>query len=122
MRWQCTRAEQDGEDFIFVDFNASGERIDNIDRGRVIGQRLLKVFPGVKEFGLFDVFQRVWRTGEPESHPVALYNDERIEGWRDNFVYKLPTGEIVAVYSDETDRKRADEETSEASLVHGVLA
>ena len=57
----------------------------------------------VKEFGLFEVFQRVWRTGEPERVPVAFYKDDRITGWRENYVYKLPTGELVAVYSDETE-------------------
>jgi two-component system, cell cycle sensor histidine kinase and response regulator CckA len=116
------KAEQDGEDFILAHFNAAGERIEKTDKGEVIGQSVLKVFPGVREFGLFDVFRRVWRTGEPERHPVALYRDEKIEGWRDNFVYKLPTGEIVAVYSDETDRKRAEEELQkQVSLMESLL-
>ncbi len=103
------KAEQDGADFILVDFNAAGEKIDRIDRSDVIGHSVLKVFPGIKEFGLFEVFQRVWRTGEPERHPVALYKDERTQGWRDNYVYKLSSGEIVTVYSDETGRIRAEE-------------
>jgi signal transduction histidine kinase len=38
-----------------------------------------------------------------------MYKDERTIGWRDNFVYKLPSGEIVAVYSDETERKQREE-------------
>ncbi len=74
------KAEQDGEDFILVDFNAAGEKIDKINRGEVIGHSVLKVFPGIKEFGLFEVLQRVWRTGEPERHPVALYKDDRTRG------------------------------------------
>ncbi len=103
------QAENDGSDFIFVCFNRAAERIEQMSRKEIIGQSVLEVFPAVREFGLFDVFRRVWRTGRPERHPVALYKDERIEGWRDNFVYKLPTGEIVAVYTDETERKRAEQ-------------
>jgi PAS domain S-box-containing protein len=103
------KAEQDGADFILVDFNAAAEKIDRIDRSDVIGHSVLKVFPGIKEFGLFEVFQRVWRTGEPERHPVTLYKDDRTQGWRDNYVYKLSSGEIVTVYSDETRRIRAEE-------------
>ena len=103
------KAEQDGKDFILVDFNAAAEKIDKIKRGELIGHSVLKVFPGIKEFGLFEVLQRVWRTGEPERHPLALYKDDRTEGWRDNHVYKLPSGEIVVVYSDETRRIRAEE-------------
>ena len=103
------RAIKNGEDFLFVDFNRSGERIEKIKRDEVIGKSVLSVFPGVKEFGLFEVMQRVWQTGRPEHHPVSMYKDERIIGWRDNFVYKLPSGEIVAVYSDETERKQREE-------------
>jgi PAS domain S-box-containing protein len=37
--------------------------------------------------------------------PVKLYQDKRIIGWRDNYVYKLPSGEVVTVYEDQTERK-----------------
>ena len=103
------RAVNDGEDFIFVDFNKSCERIEQVKRDDVIGRSVLELFPGVKEFGLFDVFKKVWETGDPQHHTISLYRDERVVGWRENFVYKLPSGEIVAVYSDETERKQAEE-------------
>jgi PAS domain S-box-containing protein len=103
-------AQQNGEDFVFLDYNRSAERIDETKREDVIGKSVTTVFPGVKEFGLFDVFQRVWCTGMPESNGVQKYVDENLEVWRDNFVYKLPSGEIVAVFSDETEKKRAEEE------------
>ena len=109
------KTRNDGEDFIFVDFNKAAEQIENIDKETLIGKSLLEVFPGVKKFGLLDVFKRVWKTGQPEHHPIAMYKDKRIEGWRENFVCKLPSGEIVAIYSDETERRQALEalETSE---------
>ncbi|MBW1782136.1 MAG: PAS domain S-box protein [Deltaproteobacteria bacterium] len=102
-------ARNNGTDFIFKDFNRAGERIEKIKREDLIGKSVLKVFPGVREFGLFDVFRRVWETGKPEQHPVSIYMDERIAGWRDNYVYRLPSGEIVAVYDDVTERKQVEE-------------
>jgi len=69
------------------------------------------VFPGIHEFGLFDVLQRVWSTGTPERRPAALYKDARVEHWVENYVYKLLTGEIVAVYNDVTAQKQLEEET-----------
>ncbi len=96
------RAVDDGEDFEFVDYNAAGERIDRVDRKQVIGRRVTAVFPGVREFGLMDVLQRVWRTGGPERYPTAIYADQRIKGWRDSIVYKLPSGDIVSLYQDMT--------------------
>ncbi|MDQ1240097.1 MAG: Histidine kinase, partial [Thermodesulfobacteriota bacterium] len=103
------RAKKDGEDFVFLDFNKAAEEIEQISRSQVIGRSVLEVFPRVREFGLFDVFQRVWRTGNAERYPTTEYKDNRIQGWRDNYVYKLPSGEIVAVYSDETARITAAE-------------
>jgi|GEM_PF-445388 len=101
-------ATDNGEDFTILDFNRGAERIEGVKGADIVGKSVAAVFPGVKEFGLFEVFQRVWRTGKPEHFPVSLYRDGRIEGWRENSVYKLPSGEVVTVYTDETERKRAE--------------
>ncbi len=105
---------RDGEDFLFSDMNHAAEKMDCLERRDVIGRPVSEVFPGVREFGLFDVFQRVWQTGQTEHHPVANYKDQRSEGWRDNVVYRLPTGHIVAVYSDESERKKAEDARRES--------
>ena len=102
------RAENDGNDFVFVDFNRAAEEVEQVKRADVLGKSVLEVFPGVKDFGLFDVFQRVWRTGEPEHHPVSIYKDKRVSGWRRNYVCKLPNGHIMAVYDDVTGSKRGE--------------
>ena len=101
-------ARNDGEDFVFVDFNLAAEEIDNIKKEELIGKSVVEVFPGVREFGLFDVFRRVYKTGTPEHHPVSVYKDERIAGWRENFVFRLPSGQVVAVYDDVSVRKRTE--------------
>jgi two-component system cell cycle sensor histidine kinase/response regulator CckA len=103
-------AVDDGEDFVLVDFNPAAERIEKTDKKDLIGKRVTEVFPGVKEYGLLNVFRRVWKSGNPEHYPIKLYRDERIEGWRENFVYRLPTEEVVAVYSDITELKQAEAE------------
>ena len=101
-------ARNDGEDFVFVDFNAAAEEIEHIKKEELINKSVAEVFPGVKEFGLFDVFRRVYKTGTPEHHPVSVYKDERIAGWRENYVYRLPSGQIVAVYDDVSVRKHTE--------------
>jgi len=109
-----------GKDFIFVDFNSMAEKVENISKEKVIGKKVSDVFPGVIEFGLFKVFQNVWKSGKPEHFPVSIYQDDRIQGYRENYIYKLSSGEIVAVYQDLTDRKQAENEvtSSKARLEH----
>jgi len=101
-------AKNDGDDFVFVDFNRAAEEIDNIKKEYLIGKSVAEVFPGVKEFGLFEVFRRVYKTGTPEHQPISIYKDERIAGWRENYVYRLSSGQIIAVYDDVSARKRTE--------------
>lgn len=108
------RAINDGEDFIFTDINRAGEIIDTVKKESIIGKCVTETFPGIREFGLLDVFQRVWRTGKRENYSASFYKDERINGWRDNYVYRLPSGEIVSIYDDITDRKLAEEAIQES--------
>ena len=105
----------DGKDFVFRDFNVAAERIEKIKREKVIGKRVTDVFLGVENFGLFAVFKRVWQTGQPEYYPSAFYKDDKDPGtWRENWVYKLPNGSIVAIYNDITERKKAENDLGQS--------
>lgn len=97
-------------DFVLRDFNRVGELIENVKREDILGKLVTEVFPGVGECGLLDVFRRVWRNGEAEHHPAVQYKDEQICSWRDYEVYKLPSGQIVAIYEDVSAQKKAEAE------------
>jgi PAS domain S-box-containing protein len=100
--------KDNGENFLFVDINRIGEEMDKVKRDGLIGKNILDCFPDVKRFGLLDLFQQVWRTGKPEHHPISLYDDNRISGWRENYIFKHPNGNIIAIYSDRTKEKEAE--------------
>ena len=115
-------AVDNGNDFVIKDFNAAAERIEQTPRKKVIGRKVTDVFPGIREMKLLVTFQRVWKTGKPEHHPVSIYKDEHLMGWRENYVYKLPSGEIVAVYEDLTERKRMEEELRLSEERHRAIS
>lgn len=106
-------AVRDGEDFIFTDMNQAAIRITGL-REDYHGRSVRDVFPGVVDFGLFHVFQQVWRTGIARSHPNALYEDQTLAFWAENYVFKLPSGQIVAIFDDLTESKRAEEALKES--------
>jgi PAS domain S-box-containing protein len=110
------RAINGGEDFVFEDFNPAAEKIEKIAKAEVLGKCVTHVFPGVKEFGIFEVFKKVWKTGKTEHFPAAMYKDNRDTGsWRENWIMKLPNDNIASIYQDITERKKNDLEIKQKS-------
>lgn len=118
----------DGNDFVLVDMNRAAEKIEGISKEKIVGKSVLVSLPWVGRFGLGEIYKRVWKTGEPVHHPVSIYKDDKLKVWKENYVYKLSSGELIDVYDDITKRKKAEEKlleyqeklqslTSELSLV-----
>ncbi|MGW8161811.1 MAG: PAS domain-containing sensor histidine kinase [Desulfobulbales bacterium] len=100
--------KNDGRQFVFIDFNRAAENIEGLLKENVLGKNFVEVIPAVEKYGLLDAFRRVLKTGKPEYHPVAIYKDGVLKTWKDNYVYRLPSGEIVDVYDDITERKQTE--------------
>jgi PAS domain S-box-containing protein len=107
-------AVDDGKDFTIRDINRAGEGISQTTKDKTVGQLVTEKFPGIKRMGLFEVFQRVWHSGKPEQLLSFLYKDERIIHWADNYVFKLPSNELVAIYRDISKQKRSEEALAES--------
>jgi len=113
-------AVDDGADFMIKEVNRACEKIGSVDHREIIGRTVTEVFPGIYEMGLLDVFRRVWKTGQPESQAVTHYQDGRISQWVENYVYRLASGEVVAIYDNITEQKQALQglEQKEQELKH----
>ncbi|MCW8890481.1 MAG: EAL domain-containing protein [Sedimenticola sp.] len=109
-------------DFILSDFNRSAERIGNISRNDIIGHSVKEIFPGIESMGLLPVLKRVFQTGKPEHFPQKHYQDGTLDLWVENYVYRLPTGEVVAVFEDVTQRLLTKEQLEEnRALLRSVI-
>ncbi len=117
-------AVDDGSDFIVKEFNRSAEQITNTSRSKIIGRRVSQIFPDIEHFGLLKILQRVWKSGIPEYQPATRYQDQRLNFWAENHIFRLRSGEIVAIFQDVTRYKAAEEklkqndEFSRALLEH----
>ena len=99
-----------GQDYIIQGFNKAALKGEGKELAEVIGKSLYDLRPNIDQYGLIPVFRSVWKTGKPEFFPSKIYIDEKFSNWYENRVYKLTTGEIVALFDDVTEKKRAEED------------
>ena len=101
---------KDGEEFTLVDLNQSAQEIEHIEKSDALGRSVSALFPEYASHGLLEVFKRVWRTGQNEHVDPVYFESSMFSGWREYDVYRLPSGEIVSLFVDLTEQKRAEEE------------
>ena len=53
--------------------------------------------------------KEVWETGKPAYHPITKYKDDKFESYYENYIFRIPTGEIVTIYNDVTEQKNVEE-------------
>ncbi len=98
----------DGSNFVIKDINAAGEKITHSKYEEIVGKQVTDAFPQVVEKGLFAQFMKVNRTGKASSFATYNYIGDELEYWLDNYVLKLESGELIAIYNDITERVKAD--------------
>ncbi len=95
-------AVSSGKDFKICNFNKAAEGIDLIDRNEVIDKNVSSFPLAASCDRMIPKFKKVFLSGKPEQIPTSFYDNELIKGWRETFILKLPSGEIVSLYTDET--------------------
>lgn len=96
------------DDFEILEMNAASEKIERLKRSDVVGLRATSVSPCINACGLLEMLREVWKNNESGYFPEVHCRCGETEHWKDFFIYKLPSGEVVAVYDDVSDRKLAD--------------
>jgi PAS domain S-box-containing protein len=110
-----------GADYIVSNFNRAALRMEGKTIDEVVGKSLRDLRPHIDDYGLIPVLQEVWRTGQPAFFPVRVYEDERFFRWYENYVVRIPSGEVVTIYDDVTDRKRTEDTLAVSEERHRTL-
>lgn len=112
----------DGNDFIIIDANHAAGKIENIQKEKIIGRNLLDIFPWAKDSGLYDLLHRAWHSGHPEDQSLSIKDNGLVIGWREYYIYRLPSGEMVSIFEDVTAQKHAETELAFESAINEAVA
>jgi PAS domain S-box-containing protein len=97
-----------GSDYINRGFNNTSLKLERKSLDQVIGKSLYDLRPNIDDYGLIPILRKVWQTGESAYFPTKIYQDENFSNYYENYIFKLPTGEVVAIYNDVTAQKNAE--------------
>ncbi len=112
--YQVENDGKSGSDYIIKQFNKLSLEHEGLTEEQVIGKSLKDIRPNIDEYGLIEVFRNVWKTGEPAFYPAKIYIDENFSNYYENRVFKLPSGEIVAIYDDVTEKENTSDKLKES--------
>lgn len=103
------------DDLIFHDLNKAAEEIEKVYKRDLIGKNVKAVLEEMRIYGLYEILLKVWKTGDPEYYMVTIREDDgRIISWRQNYIYKIFTGEVVSIFDDITEKKISEDALRES--------
>jgi nitrogen-specific signal transduction histidine kinase/ActR/RegA family two-component response regulator len=105
--------DESGQTPSVLDMNRAAEVIEEKRRESVIGKPLFEALPIYERLGMRNLIKKVCTTGKSQHVPPTLLEDEGSSAWRYCDIYRLPSGEIVTLCNDVTDKVLAEEEQQE---------
>ena len=96
------------DDYVLKDINRTALAMDGLRREDAIGRRLGDLWPPLLEWESLQILWRVWRTGDPETHSTRNQHGGQMRDFED-YLFRLPTGDVVEIYDDVTATRRAEE-------------
>jgi putative nucleotidyltransferase with HDIG domain/diguanylate cyclase (GGDEF)-like protein len=103
-------SEDYGNTFKIEQVNRALENLENLKAEEIEGKLLHDVFKGVENSQIYKKFQDVYKSGKSIHDPTSLIKLADKDVWRENFIFKLQTGEVVSSYIDHTKEKNLEED------------
>ncbi len=110
------KAIDNANDFEFIGLNKKFEEITNSSKNEIIGHTLLEKFPNMKNGPFIKSLKKISKDGINIYLPPFFYKDDQRQGWRENYIYKLASGEIIAIFNDVTDIKEVEEQLKKQNI------
>ena len=104
------------QDFRILEINPGAMHMSDLGSNHV-GQSLTDALPAPGRTAIIEALRACHRDRQAQRLRGVLMENGQRRGWRDYLVYALPSGELVLMYRDATDRERS----ARLSLVHQRL-
>ena len=91
---------KNGKDFKIINMNSAAEKLEKVNKKDVIGKNSKDVFSYINKYEFNKLFEKVYETEKPYNDELKQYDDGT---WRTNYIYKLPSNDIVNVCFDRTN-------------------
>lgn len=99
----------DGQDFIISYINPIMEKITELKKEEVIGNKITQLSPELAELGFLKILRNVNDRGTSKKCDVSVYERDELIHWSKNHFEKLTSGKILSVHYDITTLKKSDE-------------
>lgn len=88
------------DDFTVVALNQTAEQKQTADRTPLKGESLKRIFSGEKDALLFNILDRVLKTGQSETFDLNRHNDDAFENWPVKEVVAVDKQHVMVMYKD----------------------
>ncbi len=101
------RLDPDGR-LVFTGANPAADKLLGVDNSMFVGSEITEAFPPLAETEIPERYIQAARDGEPWHTEQVNYEDDRITGAFEVHAFQTSPGNMVAMFTDITARKKAE--------------
>ncbi|NTW25321.1 MAG: PAS domain S-box protein, partial [Lentimicrobium sp.] len=111
----------DNGQLIFTSANPAANKILNLDHNQFVGLEISNAFPSLKETGVIGHYKEAAINNSTWVTDQINYQDNKISGAFEVKAFQTMPGKMVAIFTDITKRKQAEEELNESRQLFETL-
>lgn len=96
------------QDYLAKEVNVTAQAMEGKTRAELVGLSLGELRPDRRAPAPVAALRKTWQTGQAVFLAATHFQDERHDFWYESHVFKLPTGEVVWIYHNVTERQQAE--------------